>query len=485
MSITNDINTKVDGLTIQDAPTTTLTKKIKGEGNRLPFDTDKFSMVAFQRREIVLEDSLEERRSFGAHYHSYGKGVVKGGNLCFRMKTIQGQEMVELDFKINYVFRESLQQVIYQLSFTQWTRLFYSHKYTIGFQLGEIAGFTQQNIVCLNVKNQGSILVGNSRGSGLFNRVIVHFSKNSSLGQVKELLAHFNLADVLEPSSPDDLERMKIGYLFRLFFPKEATLIERTKEFYTLSIPKLKEHITRQVPPMQEVFENLLQTVQKYKPLKGRVRYRVQGIARQCSSLGAEVLVATVHGANEPDLFHKTVSILKMGMFSTEMRFANGMKIHGITSLSDLNKGSADSVFTQLLTKRSYDNGAVLHRMGYFGKGVTFIFDIRLLETVTYQYHNCRDGTRAHMNIYVNRPNVFNFIENQLNSPSDENEVMVKDYIPPSAIKGIIFPNEHLSTIFYRCLKNLGIIQGNNEEETIFNIPVEQFFKIFKGKASL
>jgi hypothetical protein len=413
------------------------------EGNRLPFKEGLFSMEAFRKREAVLEDGLGKRFSFGAHYHGYGKGVVKGGNLCFQVKTVDGKEMVELDFKVNYVFRKAL---------------------------------ALQKIQ--EVKTPCKILVGlDADIVGLYTRVKVHFPLTTRLSQLQEMLASVGLSDVLHTSSLEDIERMKIGFLFRLFFPREATVFERTEKFYSLSVADLKAYITCQVPQMQDIFERYLPKMQKYKPLKGRVRYKVEGLGKECVDLGARALITSL--ALRGHSLSQVVSILKMGFLSSEMRQSSMIDIPGDSW--ELKVGSFDSVFTQLVTPYHYQENW-FSALGYYDHcPITFLLDINLLETVTYQYPEDRGGTRRTgqgAESYLQRPSLHEFVKNQVACPTDSNEVMIKDRVPPSAIRQIYVCDNQAKEDLIHHLRIAGLIEKKGEIETIFNRPVNEFIKL-------
>ena len=73
-----------------------------------------------------LKDQVEENKAilingdeevdFGSNFHGHGKGLIKGSNLTFRTKVVDGKEMLELDFKINHAFREKIGQTVVDFS---------------------------------------------------------------------------------------------------------------------------------------------------------------------------------------------------------------------------------------------------------------------------------------------------------------------------------------------------------------------------------
>jgi hypothetical protein len=157
---------------------------------------------------------------------------------------------------------------------------------------------------------------------------------------------------------------------------------------------------------------------------------------------------------------------------------------------SDLWHGSADSVFTQLVTINDYqDNDApAMGKFSYFGPNdsIAFEFDLDALDTLTYQYHTDEYGTRNLANqasIYLGRPNIYDFVTEEISGCYRGHEVMIRDRIPPSFIKGILVANNEFKEHLYQHLKEVGLIQTNQEGiETILDIPVTQFFRTPSGQ---
>jgi hypothetical protein len=117
---------------------------------------------------------------FGAHFHGLGKALVKGANLAFRTKVIDGKEITELDFKVNHVFYEKILETIDDFSkmqpkeMNEILELPHSHAKGIRIEknqplpLGDEAMGTATKI---NLDGLGSILIGSSNaqnGDALF-----------------------------------------------------------------------------------------------------------------------------------------------------------------------------------------------------------------------------------------------------------------------------------------------------------------------------
>src|SRR6185503_19683236 len=100
-----------------------------------------------------------------------------------------------------------------------------------------------------------TIVIGASPAyPNLYDRIKVTTLEGKNLYQLHELLSFFNLDDALVSSSYVDIERLKIGHLFRTFYPKEATLLERSQPFFTLPIEELKAAMIEKAPEMEQLF---------------------------------------------------------------------------------------------------------------------------------------------------------------------------------------------------------------------------------------
>lgn len=65
---------------------------------------------------VDLKKKIEERQTgLGSNFHGFGKELVKGDNLSFRTKVVDGKEVTELDFKVNHVFRDKIQVLLNEL----------------------------------------------------------------------------------------------------------------------------------------------------------------------------------------------------------------------------------------------------------------------------------------------------------------------------------------------------------------------------------
>jgi hypothetical protein len=450
-------------------------------------------------RRVILSDANEKQIDFGSHFDGHGEQLVKGMNLAFRTKVIDGKELIELDFKVNHVFRAKLEELIAQYKQADPSKLKdmlkFSHSHVKNIRI-EATSFPVGNdkigpAYKFELEGLGTLFVGSSPNCyTLYDRVLLRFDRKASLFACHEALSLFNLEEALRVSANEDIERMKIGHLFRTLCPKEATPFERSPEFFDLSIEELKQRIVEKAPQMQEAFSTYLDKMEARELFPGRTRYAIPGLADHCHELGARGVIASVTGGHSKTaLFDRIASMLKMGMICSEDRLTSDLYVPGLSSGFDFNTGGADSVFTQMVTERQCKEHMPLDDFAYF-HSIALMFPLEVLETGTYQYHYDSFGKRTHEKSswwwgsdYFSRPGIFDFVkQRQIDNPGywfDSNEVMIKERIPPSLIKGLILRDEILRMELLEHLRKRDLVQRDpSGAESILGIPVERFLRV-------
>lgn len=446
-------------------------------------------LALIAEKSVILSDAKGKTYDFGSHFHGYGKEIVKGANLSFRTKIIEGREVTELDFKVNHVFRDRIKHAIQEIETLQKAEL----KETLAFANSHIKDITiekvpfeiSENLVLgkackITFEGVGSLMIGASSDyPNLYDRVIVRIDAGKNLYDLHEMLAFVRLDDVIRMSTDDELQRLKMGHLFRTFFPKDATAFERTDAFFDLSLDALKAEMIQKAPGIQEIFERYLDQLEVYEILPGRVRYRITGFAAHLHELGARALIASITGAKSQDeTFDRVASIIKMGMLSSETRYSNEMSTAGLSPTGDFITGGADSVYTQLLTKADFERERRLSDFYYYGS-VQVLFSLEVLETGTYQYYYDSFGfRRTGWDYYENRPSIVDFISKQNAYFFPENEVMVKERIAPNMIKGLIVRDMEMRSALVKHLKLCDLVQQNAQGvDTILGICIDDFIR--------
>ncbi len=457
-----------------------------------------------EAKRLILTDANGKEYDFGAHVHGFGQALVKGDNLTFRVREIDGQEILELEFKVNHAFRDKIDEAMKQARgwSTKEAReilsLTGSHVEGVNVSHKEqnngmfwVSDITERDE--LHLAGLGTISVGAADDvPNLYDKVTIRMDKSKTIYDLHEMISFLDLTSVLAPSTEDDFERMKLGQLFRTFFPGEATPFERTEEFFQLSIPALKEKMIEKAPEMKGVLDQFLEGMKPLEILPGRVRYQMDGLAEAAYAKGARALTAALTGAHsDKELFERAASILKMGMLSTETRDSTQMSEEGLSKYWDYMSGGADSVFTQLLTEKDCANKTDFTDASWYWSKVRLVISLKALETGSYQYHEGHSGSRKTESggqwwwddefPYLSRPGILEFIEQEQNS-ADSNrghELMLKERLDPSLIRGMIVPDSETRDGLLEALRNYGVTQRDAlGAETILNIPVDQFIRV-------
>lgn len=442
----------------------------------------------------LFKEKIEpSENNWGAHFHGFGKGLVKGSNLTFRAKVVDGKKLTELDFKINHVYRKTLQQSIEKLEDSDSYRLpahlerVKSKRWDICIKEREPFPLGDSNMgeaTKIKVGELGTIYVGSSPElPTMYNRIVVRMDEDKVLSDFYELLALLELEESLELSGPEDLERLKIGHLFRTFYPRESLPFERSEAFFLFPLEQLKEKIIEMVPEMEGVFDRCLGLMTPEEILPGKLRYRIHGLAQRAFEKGARGLTAAITGAySDQDLFEKIASILKTGMMSSETRKSLEIFSQGLSSSADFYSGGADSVFTQMVTEKDCSKGASFGDF-YYTSDARLLISLDVLETGTYQYLEDSYGNR-HVDdhsmwkrSYLNRLSILEFIEalqSSIHSAAnglEEEWDRVKEYI-----RGIL-ENERRRAFF----EKLGIIRYDEKGRLkIQGMFLNQFLSFLK-----
>lgn len=452
----------------------------------------------------------------GSHFHGYGKGIVKGSNLSFRTVVIDGKEMTELQFKVNHVAREQLEKTLDDLSCLRGKEvqeilsLSGSHATQISVdKKGSIIDFFTEGgkdpVSRVTLEGLGSVSIGESRsvlGSGPFNvpnlydKVVVHMEPNKTLYDFHELMAFLDLDSALCLSSNEDLDRLKLGHLFRTFFPREALPLERSDTFFNLSIPELKEAMIEKAPEMKEIYDAYFDKMTPSEIMPGRVRYRIEGLSEQVQALGMTSLTTAVTGPQEDKiLFSRIASMLSMGMVSTELRDAYHINADGLSKIKDYSAGGADSVYCQLMPEEFLNGEHSLQDFSWYESRVRLQISLKALETGTYQYTHCGLGNRdveAPENYrygaqYADRLNILEFAQKLHDSQANNwcalkaHEIMIKERLDSSYFTGMLIEDESTKRGLLSHLRSCNLTQtGMDGVERILDVPVDEFMRVQK-----
>jgi len=448
--------------------------------------------------EVILRNGTGEEIDFGAHFHGNGGALVKGENLAFRTRVVDGKEVTELDFKVNHAFRGAIDEALKQLKaikpkeMGEILTLSGSHAEKLVIDQGSLLRgtggfFAPGSAYRIKMEGLGEILIGREAAEpNLYDRVVVRLDSNRTLYELHELLSFVDLHQALSLSTKEDIERLKMGHLYRTFFPREATPLERTKEFFDLPLDQLKAKMIEKSPDMKGVFETYFPKMKEEHLLNGRVRYRIDGLAEAAYQEGARALTAAITGSySEKEQFERLASMLQMGMICTEWRDANGIGQHGLGGFgADYMSGGADSVFTQLLTEKNCREKMSFNQLHYQSK-VRLLLSLEALEMGTYQYHSDSFGNRIYdsqspwwrfQEKYGERDGILEYIRKEQAAQWTDggHEVMFKERIDPSYFKGVVVADQKTKSDLIAYLEGAGLIENGK----ILNQTVDRFVRV-------
>jgi len=443
-----------------------------------------------EQRRVVMKDATGKEYDFGTYFNEYGKELVKGGNLELRKVTTDGQTFYELDFKVNRVFRKQIENVIEDYKSMQEGQVSAvlkaanSHATDVVITKGEFKAGTLKmgSSHEIAIKSLGHITIGSSPElPGLQQRVIVKIDSTKNLFDLHEMLSLMNMERAIQTSTQLDIERMKLGHLYRVFFPRQATSFERTEEFFSMPVDQLKEKMIADTPDMQGIMENYFSKMEKAEILPGKVRYQIKGLADQLRKEGGEFLTAAITGTYDEDtLFKRVQTILQMGMLSNETRTSHGFISTGLSPRTDFKTGGADSIFTQFISKGHEKKNITVNDLHY-QSDVRLLISLDALETGTYQYNDDQFGNRSENSCwegtYFNRPGMLEFARSQNIDPTKGNEVMLKERLDRKYIFGISVRNDRMKTGLTDHLRQANLIQTVNGVEMVNGTSVDQFIR--------
>lgn len=449
--------------------------------------------------EVKKRTESQKLSALGAHFSGADTGIVRGGHVRFFKRNIEGKEMLQMYFKTSFPARQQLQQNLMHIvengadfesllpeHLQGKVRISKVHDCFLGKDengvFSENKGLRMQHeAIQVEFEGVGAVVIGNNpKAWCLYNTVKVLVSAGQNEGvaqeQIHQMLTMLGLGPVLNQQREGDDKRILVATLLRDHFPREALRMQRTKEFYELPLADLISKIEEDIPPMRDVLRPLKMgnLPSKVEIVQGRDVWKSEH-KMPYSGFGLFAGVGGAGGRGEST--ETVVKILKSGMLSGEERFLTGLFGEGASPSSDLEEGGGDSVFTRFINQKL----AEYHRIPYF----EFHGEYQLLiapEATSVGAYNANGDTFGSKNpflrpidesSYENRSSMQEFygLGNQLNRI---NEVMIKNFIDSSMIRGIVCQDQSMKRALIHRLAREGMISG----WMINGKPVDQFIKV-------
>ncbi len=421
------------------------------------------------KQEVERKINLQVDKRFGAHFHGFGGSLVKSGNI--RVDKRDGDYWFQ--FKINYFAREELDQRLNLLKQLD-TENVHIETQSITKQFGSTEPRVQSIMFRDKEKNLiAEIHIGNDKQNGAFYnnvevRIPEHHEDAQMLKSLYTSLTFLGLGITVLPQTSDDDQRLKITKLFHLYAPKESANIRNSSKFHLLKPAAMQEECEKQNKSIQSIFkkylvenEHLMGKVESYPE---RLHWAVLDLAEQMKEKGALKLITKVTGESN-QVLDRAVDLLKTGFVSAEDRFRSGINFRGMSVSSDLANGSYH-VFTRLVTKSLVEEMEL--------QGVTFVFDLDVLNRGGYAYHEDAYGIKNpyknNYEEYVERAPLVDFPQKLTNSDIF-NEVMVPHHIPTRYISHVVGSLPYIKALKKQC-EEAGLLQN----DFIYNKHVDDFF---------
>jgi len=423
-----------------------------------------------QKRVVLHHPVKDEKYDFGAFFHGYGKGMVRGDVLRFKTKTKEnGTTSTELSFKINQFYFDKLKALLESQG------KFPDHESGI------------RNIPCQDQSSTRKCkieLYGKGIESYDYNRGILNGIKISLKGQEIETfqreLASLGLGQAVEPSSPEDLQKTKLLFLLENFYPQAADRLRKEEGCSTLSLDELRQKIVTTTPPMKDYLDRY--TVQEQEIFPGFIRLSIP-IEEEIYALGGRALTCILVDRRYDTEFSvdlpseqllRVATIVHNGMLSLEKRSEGGIQPSG-----GYDDGNPEVNYTQMIWERDVKNRTEIDSLGYSEKGdVRLYFSLSALNRGSYQYNKGLYGANKGP-AYENRKNIFDFMANfpfRKKEAVKYHEFMLADRILPEEIQGMSVPSEKAKEQIVECFRTCGLIQTDSlGQERIHGIPVDQF----------
>ncbi len=438
-------------------------------------------------RRFMIKDANDQEYDFGSYFNGFGGNLVKGHNLHFRTTEAgNGSKFIELSFRVNHIYHTRLRQLVktlYKMD-PQDRNAFANEIQSRAFYGNRAAYFTQGH---LNYDDEsakeivfegiGSLMVGDKNHINFRDQVKVTLNEGASIESFHHFLSIFGLQDAIKQTNEDDIRRLKLGTLFRTFYPAKARFMEKKDAFFTLPPDELKQAIIQEAPAMDKIFAK--HTVVKRELFPGYVKYGVP-LGNDVSGWGGRALttaLTSLHNNGDDRLEKKQLdqiaNIVKNGLLSQELRDKNGISITGLNDEEQYEDGGAQSVYTQIITARDIEEQKKMKNFGYFSP-VRLYISLDALHQGSYQYLNDNFGVKAGFD-YKTRLTLKEFMQR---NPDQFNghEIMLPDRVLPQYIKAMSVKTQEIKDQIIAHLRQLGLVHQNLQGQAIINgIPVDEF----------
>lgn len=462
-------------------------------------------------KDILIKLEGEDPR-LGLHLPSIGASLFKHQTLTLQRRTFtDGKTHLHLEGKLSRPGRDSLQSTIDYI--TREPRQFWSalpsgfcDKVIISAEKAKFYGrtakgekqfegnfskdldqhgyvfsqlFSDKEVQVIDFQGVGKVKIGmNPEVKCLYNRIEIDLDPAIPPEKTAEtlhlLLAALGLGEASTSPCKDDIERLKIMQLFRIYYPKESYLFEKDPLSFKESIESLKARMTAAVPEMRDKFKNELENMYQQEVYPGQSIWAVKGLAEEVRKEGGLCLMSGIVTDTFSNAARRLISILKLGALSSLDRLQRGIVAKGVSTGNDLYEGGAESVFARLVMKNDANIGNF-----YLAGQMQILYDLELIERGGYAHPKDCFGSKKPPN-YDNRSNILELTKQYAKGEGYfQNEVCVRNRIPPQYIQGVCVNTATEKEQLINSLRTEGFLHKNDQQlECVNGILVDQFIRI-------
>lgn len=242
----------------------------------------------------------------------------------------------------------------------------------------------------ITVGNEAEILIGHDKEFyNEFNHVRVRVKKGSSLQTVHKAFCKIGLPMAITESRPEDIQKEMLGRILAFRFPQivyQPVSEKGVKESPELVYSKLTSE-------QRQIVDNDLKNMKLDKVGNGYTEWVNPALKDEAWREGARALGTFISAGTTEDTANVLAKIMQDGLLSSQERFQRGITGLGCCPEYNYKTGSANQVFTRILTKNLFDKKTSLYRFAIDGP-ILVMFDVQAIERMPYSYLHDRGGLR-------------------------------------------------------------------------------------------
>lgn len=458
------------------------------------------------------QGAIDCQFQLGTYVDGLGNGALRGGCIRLDHRNLDGANQYVVSFKVSKGARQKLAHLCEELQVKHTMSAFQSSlqkfcKQPITIEQGPfvIPGrsadsgkfsttaadaykpkLSKEQRDCLTIKfgELGTVKLNTyEAASGLYHTITVELPENQTHGKsLKDLMTictAIGLGPILEPQNAESDERMKMMQLFRTFYPRVAYEFEKSAETDVKPPLVLQKEIVEKAPGMQKIFQRYLgDQKQLMQKVEVHPDYRVWAVSDLSTQMRLEGGVGLMMGV----IYTKDLTaMMQYGAVSSQDRLQAGKFIPGASTEQDMLYGSSDQVFTRMISQPlAKDRVSDFDLAG----SAQLLFSLDAVNRGCYVYSRDQHG-RKDEHDYAARLNPLESLravddEAPVMRLMNNNEVMIRNRIPPNQIVGVVVKDEATKKKLlesWRTSKDI-IRVDNKGNETINGFPIDKFIYV-------